>query len=306
MGAGSTPTWPTKVTPRDLKQDSIDQKDIGAYNSEINTHLQQLLSDYNNRDTDRIQTHIDTILAALSKDEIGNIQLLYGGSIAKHTYVDGLSDIDILGIIDKTELAGKNPEDVLNYFEDLLRRRLPNTDIRKGKLAITIYFSDGCEIQILPALKTATGIRIANPDTQTWSNVVRPDKFATKLTSVNQQNNNGVVPVIKLFKVIYSEQPKDAQLKGYHIESLAIEAFSNYDGPKTRKAMLMHLTEYASSAVLSSIKDSTGQSIHVDDYLGEENSFQRQRMSKAISRIYNQMKIADSEQSFSRWQDIIS
>jgi len=305
MGSGSTPSWP-KISPKDLKRDSDNQKDTGIYNSEINTYLQQLLSDYNTRDADAIQTHIDTIMSALSKDDIGIIQLLYGGSIAKHTYVDGLSDIDILAIIDKTELAGKSPDEVLDYFEDLLRQRLRYTDIRKGKLAITIHFSDGCKTQILPALKTATGIKIADLDAQAWSNVVRPDKFATKLTSVNQQNNNGVVPIIKLFKAINAEQPKNNQLKGYHIESLAIEAFSDYNGPKTRMAMLMHFTEYASSAVLSPIKDSTGQSVHVDDYLGETNSIDRQIISKSLSRLGNQMKIADSEKSRDRWQDIIS
>lgn len=305
MGASSNSTWPT-ISPKKLKQDSDDQKDSGTYNSEINDHLQDILSGLNDRDNESIRTHIDTILIALSKDDVGIIQLLYGGSISKHTYVDGLSDIDLLAIIDRTELVGDSPGEVLDYFEDLIRQRLPNSDIQKGPLAITINYSDGCQVQILPALQTATGIRIADQDNQTWSNVVRPDNFARKLTAVNQQNNNGVVPVIKLFKAINSEKPKDNQLKGYHIESLAIEAFSNYNGPKTRNAMLMHLTAYASSAVLSPIKDSTGQSVHVDDYLGDGNSLERQRVRLSLVRINNQMNIADAERSMDRWQDIIN
>jgi hypothetical protein len=305
MGAGSKPTWPS-ISPKDLKRDSDDQRDSGAYNTEINAYLQQILTYLNDRDNEAIRTHIETILSALSKDDIGIIQLLYGGSISKHTYVDGLSDVDLLAVIDKTELIGKTPDEVLDYFEDLIRQRLRDSDIRKGKMAVTIHFSDGCEIQILPALKTATGIRVADQDNQQWSGVVKPEKFAAKLTEVNQNNNNGVVPIIKIFKAMNSEQPKENQLKGYHIESIAIEAFSNYDGPKTRKAMLMHYTKFASSAVLSPIKDRTGQSVHVDDYLGDENSIQRQRVNRSLVRLSNQMNTADNERSMDRWQDIIN
>lgn len=304
MGSGSNPTWPT-ISPKDLKKDSDSQKETGAFNSEVNGYLQQLLSD-SNRDPDACQTHIDTVLAALTKDNIGAIELRYGGSVAKHTYVDGLSDIDILAIIDNTELAGKSPAEVLDYFEDYIRSRLKSTDIRRGKLAITIHYSDGCILQILPTLKTSSGIKIASTDPNKWSNIVRPDKFASKLTEINQKNTNGVVPAIKLFKSINAEQAEQNQLTGYHIESLAIEAFSNYTGPKTRKAMLMHLTKYATTAVLNPIKDSTGQSVHVDDYLGAANSIERQKVSIALKRLSNRMDIAETERSIELWKDIIN
>jgi hypothetical protein len=59
---------------------------------------------------------------------------------------------------------------------------LPNTDATAGKLALTVKFSDGYEIQVLPALATKTGIRIAAADGNEWSNVIKPEKFARELT----------------------------------------------------------------------------------------------------------------------------
>ena len=170
---------------------------------------------------------------------------------------------------------------------------------------VPIRFSDGHEIQILPAIKTATGIRIASVKDDRWSKVIKPEKFAEKLVYINKKNNGGVVPIIKLYKAINAQLPTDVQLSGYHIESLSIEAFENYEGPKTRKSMLMHLTNFSSSAVLDPIKDSTGQSINVDDYLGDPNSIERIKASAAIKRIYARMIVADTGASIDKWKDLM-
>lgn len=307
MGGGSSRiTWPKDTKPKDLMTGAVSESERISYEAEINAFLQTLLADFNDRDIDAIRIHLETILEALKKEEIVTIiSLLYGGSISKHTYVDGLSDVDVLAVLDKSELEGKTPDEILDYFRTRLQERLPLTEIVKGKLAITVRFQDGHEIQILPALRTTTGIRIAHEDGDRWSNVIKPHKFAEKLTSVNAQNNQGVVPVIKLYKALNSQLPKDVKLSGYHIESLAIEAFKNYEGPKTRKAMIMHFTEYASTAVLKPIKDSTGQSVHVDDYLGEPTSLERQKVSAAIKRISSRMKVADNESSLEKWKDLM-
>ena len=60
---------------------------------------------------------------------------------------------------------------------------------------MTVTYKDGIQLQLLPALRTPTGIRIA--DGEQWSTVVRPKRFANKLTDINRSNNNLVVPVIK-------------------------------------------------------------------------------------------------------------
>jgi hypothetical protein len=276
-----------------------------SYEVNVNSYFQDLLSDFNNRNVDQINTHLETIKDALGKENIGSINLVYGGSIKKHTYVDGLSDVDVLATIDNTALANASPRQVLQYFAERLREGLPNTEIKIGTLAVTVRFSDGHEIQVLPATSTATGLRISSSNGTDWSGVVRPEKFANALTSVNQANSGKVVPVIKLYKAINAGLPKDAQLSGYHIESLAINAFKNYQGTLSHKDMLLHFVEYASKAVLSPIKDGTGQSVHVDDYLGNPDSNERRSMSVVLERTAARMKSADSEESLEMWKKLV-
>ena len=46
---------------------------------------------------------------------------------------------------------------------------------------------------------------------------------------------------------------------GYHMESLAVDAFSSYEGPFDTKSMLIHFLTYSMDAVLSPAVDSTGK-----------------------------------------------
>jgi hypothetical protein len=276
------------------------------YEKKVNDELDDNLTDYNNRDQDNINTHIQTITNAINNDDIVPCSLTFGGSIKKHTYVDGLSDVDMLATINDPALADKSPSEVREYFADKLRQRLPLTKVTTGKLAVTVEFSDGTKIQILPAKKTSTGIKISSENGNSWSNVIHPEKFTEKLTNVNKKNDNKVVPVIKLYKaIINSKLPKESQLSGYHIEAIAINAFKNYDGPTSKKTMLAHLVDYASNAVLQPISDKTGQSIHVDDNLGSANSYKRQRASTAIQGVREEMRKADEENSSERWSELV-
>jgi len=180
-------------------------------------------------------------------------------------------------------------------------------DIRVGNLAVTVIFSDGIEIQLLPAIKHGEGFKIPTGRGNDWSKIIRPDKFATRLTEVNQSNGGKVIPAIKLVKGINSQFPENQQLTSYHIESIAIEAFKSYPDskPKTTKTMLEHFFEKASETVKSPIKDKTGQSINVDEYLGPENSVNRFQISHALDRVYRRMKNADTVGSVEEWKSIL-
>jgi len=305
MGSGGRIEWPKGADLDKLVKDAISEERRGKYETELSSYLQDLLADLNSRDPEVVNSHLRTIQDALSQETEEAIPLLQGGSIKKHTYVDGLSDVDVLAIVNNSALENESPSRVRDYFADRLRERLPKTTITVGNLAVTVKFSDGYEIQILPALTTKTGIRIAVADGKEWNNVIRPEKFARKLTSVNQANGNAVVPVIKLYKVINSQLPEDVRLSGYHIESLAINAFDGYSGSRSRKEMLLHLADHASNAVLHPIEDSTGQSIHVDDNLGGINSPERERTSASIKRIVACMKSGESEAQVDRWKRLM-
>ena len=139
---------------------------------------------------------------------------------------------------------------------------MPRTTVTTGDLAVTVKYADGTEMQLLPAIKPKSGIRMADPGANTWSTVVHPDRFGKKLTQINQRNDKKVIPTIKLAKglIAHSVRSDRDQISGYHVESLAIEAFRNYRGSHDLKSMLRHFNDFASGEVMQPIKDPTGQS----------------------------------------------
>ena len=80
------------------------------------------------------------------------------------------------------------------------------------------------------------------------------------------------------------------------MESLAIEAFRNYQGSHDLKSMLRHFLDHSSKAVLKPITDPTGQSRHVDGDLGSENSERRQRASEGFRKMMRRFDDCNSRQ----------
>jgi len=303
FGGGYTPEKYKKII-----EETREQTRDARFETEVNGLIGEMLADYQ-RKTEITTEHLDDIKEIIEEDIGGIFEMRFGGSVSKHTYVDGLSDVDVLVIIDKSELSDASPQEVLNYIKMRLdHANLQNIeDVRIGNLAVTVKFTDGEEIQLLPAVKRYEGYRIPGQNDDVWSNVIRPDKFATKLTQVNQNCGGKVVPVVKLAKDIIAQLPEDQQLSGYHIESLAIEVFKSYpsSNPNTPKAMLRYFFERAKEFVKFPIKDRTNQSIHVDDYLGKENSKQRLRIGYTLDRISKKMKNADEISSVEEWERIM-
>ncbi len=275
-----------------------------AFEVEVSVVIDTLLANYNNRDTNAIKSHIDTIINAIQKEIEGTCDIIFGGSYQKHTYVDGLSDIDSLVLLNNSELINKSPNEVLEYFGDMLKERFPESKIEIGKIAITIRFTDRKIIQLLPAVKSVDGFKISNANGDKWSKI-KPKNFTNKLTETNKKNNDKMIPTIKVVKAINSYLPKSKQLTGYHIESLAIEAFKAYSGEKNIKKMLQHFFESAKYLVKSPIKDKSGQSVYVDEYLGRKNSIDRKQISIILDRISRRMKNANSSASVEQWMEIL-
>ena len=92
------------------------------------------------------------------------------------------------------------------------------------------------------------------------------------------------------------------RLSGYHVESLAVAAFRDYKGTKTTAAMLPTFFERAKELVLHPIRDSTGQSVHVDEYLGSENSQARLASSHILVRLAKRMRNATLSRSIAQWR----
>lgn len=306
-GGGGWYNWPGKIDIEKVLGASESTEARGEYERDVNQYLQSLLTEYNDRRVDEIQRHLETIKKALDKDIEGTLNLLFGGSVSKNTYVNGLSDVDMLVHVNSSSLGDASPDEVKQYIARRLQERFPDSEVTTGKLAVTIKFSStGHEIQLLPALATRAGLKISNPNGGGWSPVIRPRRFAEKLTQVNRSCGNKVIPVIKLFKGLNASLPDNVQLTGYHVESLAIKAFESYGERKTYKDMLQYFCKVASKMVLSPIKDATGQSVHVDEYLGTKGSHQRRACSAVLERLSNRLRRADVHLKTDRWKDLFS
>src|SRR5207244_3469704 len=115
-----------------------------------------------------------------------------------------------------------------------------------------------------------------------------------------------LVPTIKVAKAIIATLPKQQQLTGYHIESLAIEAIKNYEGQRTYKSMVTHFFERASELVKAPVVDRTGQSVYVDQHLGAANSVERRLASQALQRVHRKLKNADASKSVEVWSELLA
>src|ERR1035441_9285212 len=67
------------------------------FETSVAREIGELLSDYNDRDDDAVRRAIDRVRKALENEiEDAPIAPVFGGSVRKHTYVSGISDIDSL------------------------------------------------------------------------------------------------------------------------------------------------------------------------------------------------------------------
>lgn len=302
---GSGGFFSGSVDPDELARRTREAEDNtrdDAFETDVGGYLASELAQYNDRDVDGTKAIFDSVKKDLESDIEGAVDLLYGGSISKHTYVDGLSDVDALVLMDRTELRGKDPAALQRLLADCLRGRYGKDAVYEGVLAVTVTLHDKT-IQLLPALRDGKKFKIASYDGKGWSRI-DPAGFAKALTKGNKAMDGKLVPCIKLVKAIVGTLPEKRRLTGYHAESLAIQVFKGYDGPKTPKAMARHFFERAPDHVKQPIKDSSGQSVHVDEYLGKANSLQRRIVADALGRIARKIRNADGARSLESWKDL--
>lgn len=307
MGGSGGGNW-LNTSPKSLAE-QVRKSEIEAKDEEFNSALAQefstLLSGYNDRDTELVRARLDECQEAIGQNTEGNIDQIFGGSVAKNTYVDGMSDIDSLTLFDRKELHGRSPSEVLSDMANSVRGAPGVKDVYHGEMAVTVEYGDGMSIQMLPAVRQSNGkLRVpSSRGLDEWSSI-NPKRFQEALTRRNEECGGKLVPTIKLAKAINSTLPEAQRLSGYHVESMAISAFRGYDGPKTTLDMLPRFFEQAKELVKSPVRDSTGQSVHVDGYLGDAGSSKRLAVSHVLGAIEKRMRNASAASNLDRWKAI--
>ncbi len=286
---------------RQLEDDTRDQ----SFEVDVSSTLGEYLSGFERRnaETETVNQALDEVKRSVQADIESSVDVRFGGSVRKHTYVDGISDVDTLLLLKDPTLRSQGPQAVLKYLEKHIHELLPTWEVSRGRLAITLRRS-GTELQILPAVHGEKGMRIPSANGDAWSKI-NPQAFFGALTRANEQCGGKLVPVIKLAKLVNDRQPASVHLTGYHIESLAIEVFKGYSGTYNPKAMLEHFFKQASLRVLAPIKDRSGQSVHVDGYLGPAKGRNRQAVAAALDRVFRRMQNANANGDKQQWLEIL-
>lgn len=307
-GSGGGGFFSGEVNPEHLAESvrrSEEESEDQSFSTEVSQLLGDVLSQYNDRDTEGIQAILEQVKSELSDELEDTVDLVFGGSVAKHTYIDGLSDIDALVVLKDVHAESAQPEQLIGLFADKLRARYGDSEnvVKEGRLSVTLHLKEK-SIQLLPAVRDGDRFKIASANGKEWSEI-RPKKFAKKLTESNQRLDGKLVPVIKLAKSINSTLPEQRQLSGYHIEAMAINVFKAYDGPKNSREMLKHFFKQAPDYCKRPIRDSTGQSVHVDGSLGSENSIERRVVADAYGRIGRRLENADNARQIQQWKSAL-
>lgn len=306
MSSGGRSTWFENKDPISLAE-RLRRSETGARDAQFEASVAQLLGDclaeYNNRDTDTIRSVLERIKADLGTEFDLPVELRFGGSVSKNTFVNGLSDIDALVLLQPKDARGKSPDELRSLFAEKLRARFGNDAVREGHLAVTLSVY-GHEIQLLPAIRDGARLKISSHDAQHWSSI-RPRAFAAQLTARNQELGSKLVPTIKLAKGILSGLPEQRQLSGYHVEVLAVKVFDGYKGETTPKDMLRHFFDKLPEVIRQPVGDVTGQSVYADEYLGPARGVQREIVADAVDRIARRIRNADGAQSIDRWRELV-
>jgi Fe-S-cluster formation regulator IscX/YfhJ len=282
--------------------ESLERTRQQAAAAEVAAIFDEAVSEINQMNTEALDRRREKVLEALQELSPDVADLHGGGSYTRHTYVDGLSDVDLLfgmGPYSSSTILNKDdPAAVIGEMKKLLRKKYPTTKMTTGRMAVTMHFSDGLELQILPAFSYHSGYKIPDYDGKGWT-VTRPQVFAERLRERNEEVDGKLLRCIKLAKRICHMH--NVEVKSYHLENMAVRAFDRYAGPRSDEAMLRHLFNHAKTLVTTHMRDITGQNAYVDNYLTSKTM----RVGLARQMATVERDIAAAEGNAEAWRDML-
>ncbi|MCY3978648.1 MAG: hypothetical protein OXG23_11170 [Chloroflexi bacterium] len=294
MSGGGRQNWKNmqRVVRRELLDDVENDTESRHSATAVEDYLSEKLKEINNLDYEAINAHRDSIENALGK-EFEIERMSFAGSHARRTDVDEFSDIDLLATFrSKSDLPNSSDEAVA-LLAKRLRERFPRTSIETGDMAVTVKFTDGLRVQVLPAYREGNTFRIPDVNSAGWK-YSNPTAHARRLREINENSGRQVLSTVKLAKQLFDRN--GIGLKSYHIENMALKAFEHYSGPFSNRNMLRHLINRSKSLVHQRIADRAGQTADVSDYLTRNDRIQ---ISKKLARLEATLK----SDSLDNWRE---
>ena len=283
----------------ELIPQSQEETDDKYQSTQVNKLLRDILKVINEHDYDAISRHREGIQEKLQEMYEDSEIIRYGGSHSRHTDISKVSDIDILTSLGDASNLPASSNAAIQQLARVLKQRFPRTEIDTGQMSVTLTFSDGIEVQVLPAYRYGqAGYKIPDPNGTGWI-TTHPKRFSRQLTAANENNSRQLIPVIKLAKAICNA--KNVGLKSYHLENIALKAFERYSGNKTHPHMLRHFFSEAKRLVASTMPDPSGQSTDLSSYLSPN---ERKKVTMNLKSVEAEIVGAMKGNSLNRWENL--
>lgn len=187
------------------------------------------------------------------------------GSYARGTSTPPLHDVDVMVVLDPARIDTSTPDAMVRGVMETLQRHYPNA--RPQRRSVGLGFDD-FSIDVVPALKTTPGYRIADIDPH---NATAPTRWVTtqprahteRLQRANEQSNGAAAALVAVLK--HANRDHATRLKSFHLETMVLDAElpSRSSFASSIQAALNALATRVEAACI----DRGGAGLRVDDYL---------------------------------------
>jgi hypothetical protein len=206
-----------------------------------------------------------------------NCEFSISGSLWKHTFAFGVSDIDVLCAFNSRELS---PNHVVSRLASAFSST--RTPIIAHQTHVTLPSPFGVTIDIVPVVVDSGEIALIHSSGGRWVRA-RPELFATVLQQANLSSQNTLKPSIRVLKSLLSRCSSAPLLKGHHIEAICVHAASEFAGTFKITTLLEFILSQLPRLANLHFVDTSGQLQFIDDYLGASDSDERCRLSAYLT-----------------------
>lgn len=181
------------------------------------------------------------------------------GSYGRRTAIRPLHDIDIFVVMQNPPAT---PKDAIAEVFNALRRRYPQTSLRRQARSVNIDFAGtGIGFDIIPARTPRSGdYEIPDRGADRWI-TTNPEKHRDVLVAANQRAGGMLNPLIKALKQWNGQYGKP--LKSFHLEVMCYDAFP-HRGPDNYRVGIQSLLSHLQQKIVYSCPDPAGVGLDID------------------------------------------
>ena len=173
----------------------------------VSEMFSEFLSNLAIKNSEDISYRYGEITAAMNKyfrdSESKEANSLRVGSIGRNTAINGVSDLDMLYIMPKSQWVDYDKKGgqslLLQDTKKAILKRYPNTDVRVDRLVVMIMYTDGSHIEVQPVFEQDDG-SFKYPDTKnggSWK-ITKPKEEMQAVADLDRSKNANLRRLCKM------------------------------------------------------------------------------------------------------------